>query len=112
MKVIICGGRDYSDYETLSVCLDNCYKWWKFTLVITGGARGADQLAHLWAYKKQLPTKVMHADWDTYKKAAGPIRNQQMLNENPDIVIAFKGGTGTEHMITIARKSGVPVFII
>lgn len=112
MKAIICGGRDYSDYLTLSICLDNCHKWWKFKLVITGGAKGADSLAHRWAKDKNIPTQVMPADWDTHGRSAGPIRNQAMLNEHPDIVIAFKGGVGTEHMISIARRAGVPVFII
>lgn len=112
MKVIICGGRDYSDYATLSVYLDSCHKWWKFKLVITGGARGADTLAHTWATRRQIPTKVMPADWDTYGRQAGPIRNSEMLWENPDLVIAFKGGAGTEHMIKISRQANVPVFIL
>ena len=112
MKAIVCGGRDYSDLEHLNQTLNSCLKWWKLSFIITGGAKGADSLAHLWAKQKKLTTHVMYADWDKYGKAAGMIRNKAMLQQEPDVVIAFAGGVGTEGMITIARKAGVPVFIV
>ena len=112
MKAIICGGRDYNEMIRLCHILDTAREWWNFSLIITGGARGADRLADMWARDRKIPTKVIPADWDTHRRSAGPIRNQLILDQGPDIVIAFKGGTGTEHMITIARKAGVPVFIV
>ena len=112
MKALVCGGRNFSDKEKLFQSMDHCRKWWNLTMIITGGARGVDSLAHQWAKEKSLNTDVHYAQWDTYGKAAGAIRNRRMLEEEPDVVIAFPGGTGTEHMITIARQAGVPVFII
>ena len=111
MKAIVCGGRDFSDLEYLYQTLDHCRKWWNLDFIITGGAKGADSLAHLWAKDRKLTTHVMNADWNTHGKAAGMIRNRQMLKEEPDVVIAFKGGAGTENMITISRQAGIPVFI-
>lgn len=112
MKAIVCGGRDYSDSKYLESTLAQCVKWWKLTKIITGGARGADSLAHNWAARNRLATEIVYADWDTHGKSAGMIRNRKMLELKPDVVIAFSGGTGTENMITIARKAGVPVFIV
>lgn len=111
MKAIVCGGRTYSDLKYTFQVLDLCLEWWKLTTIITGGARGADTMAHEWALRRKLQTEVYHADWDTYGKAAGMIRNRLMLEQQPNVVIAFPGTTGTENMITISRKAHVPVFI-
>jgi len=112
MKAIVCGGRSYSDSKYLEEVMDLCKGWWNLTCIITGGAKGADTLAHRWALKRGLATEVFHADWDTYGKPAGMIRNREMLTiGQPNVVIAFPGTTGTENMITIARKAMVPVFI-
>lgn len=55
--------------------------------------------------------RVYEADWDAHKKAAGPIRNKKMLTESqPHVIIAFKGGNGTAHMIKISKEAGVPVY--
>jgi predicted Rossmann-fold nucleotide-binding protein len=112
MKAIVCGGRDFSDSVYLEYSLKICVKWWNLDLIITGGAKGADTLAHNWAARAGLSTKIMYADWDTHGKAAGMIRNKLMLQELPDVVIAFKGGAGTENMINISRQANVPVFIL
>jgi len=53
---------------------------------------------------------VFLANWRTHGKAAGPIRNQQMLDEGrPHLVVAFPGGTGTADMVRRAKAAGVPV---
>lgn len=109
---IVCGGRDFSDLEHLETSLNHCRKWWKLTRIITGGAKGADTLAHNWAARSGLSTLIIYADWDTHGKGAGFIRNREMLNQQPEVVIAFKGGNGTENMIQITRQAGIPVFII
>lgn len=61
---------------------------------------------------KGIPVRVFPADWETHGRAAGHIRNRQMLVEGkPDIVVAFAGGRGTQNMINQARKAGVTVFL-
>ena len=80
------------------------------SVVIHGGARGADQLAGAWAKERQVSYKTYPAQWDRYGKSAGFRRNEQMLNEgNPDLIIAFPGGNGTAHMMRIARQRGYEV---
>jgi len=112
-RVLICGGRDYHDNDTLCAALDRLHAEHGFTVVIAGGARGADTLAAQWAEHRGIPTKVYVAEWEKLGRKAGPIRNQRMLDEGkPDLVIAFRGGTGTAGMMALAGKAGVPVISI
>jgi hypothetical protein len=53
---------------------------------------------------------VYKAEWDKHGRAAGPIRNQQMLDDGkPDLVLAFAGGRGTDDMCRRAREAGIEV---
>jgi hypothetical protein len=115
-RVLVCGGRDYDNRDRLFGVLDKALRaatlaGKAFTLV-HGGARGADSLSGLWATTRQVSdVRVYQADWDAHKKAAGPIRNKKMLTESqPHVIIAFKGGSGTAHMMKIGREAGVPVY--
>lgn len=112
MRMLVCGGRDFGDFSYLEHTLNKCRTWWNITTVITGGAKGADTLAERWAMRNQLELIVCLADWTKYGKAAGMIRNKEMLQHAPDVVVAFPGGAGTENMIRISRQAGVPVFIV
>lgn len=79
-------------------------------VLITGNAKGADQQAELWAEKNGVRNEIYPANWKLHGKAAGPIRNRQMLEEGkPDWVIAFPGGNGTAHMCLIAQRAKVKV---
>lgn len=109
MKIIICGGRDFRDYELLSKYMDGFHKQNKITLVIHGGSKGADKLAGEWAWSRGISYKIYHAEWDKYGKSAGPIRNKQMLMEKPDCVIAFPGGAGTKNMCELAEDAKIMV---
>jgi hypothetical protein len=114
-RILVCGGRDFSDKERLYRVLDTAInvsflKGKKF-VIIHGGARGADYLSGQWALERQIETRVYKADWDSHGKRAGPIRNQKMLTESqPHVIIAFKGGNGTAHMVSIGKKADVPVY--
>ena len=110
MKVLVCGGRNFDDVEFLDETLDAYHEQFVFTKLIHGGADGADTLAGDWAHSRGVQKKVYRANWGKHGRAAGPIRNQQMLDEeHPDLVIAFEGGNGTAHMVSIAKKAGVKV---
>lgn len=81
--------------------------------IISGCAKGADSVGVDWAAANWLPCRQFPADWETHGKAAGPIRNQQMLDEGkPDLVVAFPGGRGTADMVRRAKKAGVEVRVI
>ena len=109
-RVIVCGGRSFQNYDTLEKYLDMLHALHGFDVVIHGAAIGADLLAHNWALSHHVDIRQFRADWKTYKKAAGPIRNKQMLDEGrPDLVIAFPGGKGTSNMKMQANMAGVEV---
>lgn len=110
MKVLVCGGRDYTDSETLFRELDRLHAQHHFQTVISGLARGADSLARDWAKIRQIPFVGYPAQWDLHGRSAGPMRNIEMLREGkPDLVVAFPGGRGTQHMTAIASAAGVTV---
>ena len=112
MKVLVCGSRHFNDYALLKETLDGITG---ITKIIHGAARGADTLAGQYGERAEIPVQAFPADWGTHKRAAGPIRNIQMLKEGkPDLVVAFMGpnSRGTKHMVTIAQKQGVETIIV
>jgi hypothetical protein len=81
-----------------------------FTEVVHGGAPGADSEAGVFARLRHAKEIIYRANWKAHGKAAGPIRNQRMLDEaKPELVIAFPGGRGTADMVRRAEAAGVPV---
>lgn len=110
MRLLVCGGRDYRDRRAVFATLDGVAAKSPVTLLIEGGARGADALAAAWARERDVPVATFHADWEVHGASAGPLRNIRMLEEGaPDLVVAFPGGRGTAHMTRIAREAGTPV---
>jgi NADPH:quinone reductase-like Zn-dependent oxidoreductase len=109
VKVLVCGGRDYVDAAHVFEVLTKLHDETPIRVLIHGGASGVDTHAGHWA-EDWVHTTVYHADWATHGRAAGPIRNQKMLDEqHPDLVVAFPGGRGTADMMTRARRAGVRV---
>jgi hypothetical protein len=110
MKVLVCGGRTFSDAKLLDKFLGYVDNKYRITQIIHGGARGADAMAGEWGRRYNIPVTVFYADWTRYGRSAGPRRNEKMLAEGkPDIVLAFPGGPGTAHMVRIAKRAGVRV---
>ena len=121
MRTLVCGGRDYYGYNKLKDILEGIISDFHFltenqeVTIIAGVASGADFLAKVFALDEYCENSWLHykeypADWKKHGKAAGGIRNQQMLDEGkPDMVIAFPGGNGTADMVRRARKAGITV---
>lgn len=143
MKVLVCGGRKYGhrcsryplsrheseeefkrEYSHILRSLDRLSLDWPKTeypdgnwlpdvTIISGGATGTDSAAIDWAVVNWCHFEEYPADWKKHGKAAGWIRNKQMLIEGkPDLVVAFPGGRGTAHMKKIAREAGIEVIEI
>lgn len=114
-KVLICGQRSYDNDFLMELIMSPLNTE---DTVIQGEAKGADLMAKDIALDHEIRVKSFPAKWDLYGKAAGPIRNKQMLEEGkPDEVWAFftsteeaKNSKGTKHMISIAEKAGIPVY--
>lgn len=105
MRVLVCGGRKYDDREHVSNTLSELYATaGPFSVLIHGNARGADQLADDWAAGR-VKTLTFAPQWEARGKAAGPLRNQKMIDEGkPDLVVAFPGNRGTEGMVARAMR--------
>lgn len=111
MRILICGDRNWADRLSIRRYLDTLDL---DTIIIAGGARGADTIAEEEAEVIGLTVHVFPAEWDKYGRAAGPIRNQQMLDEGlPDLVVYFhpnlSASRGTADMCRRARKRNIPV---
>jgi len=107
MRVIVCGGRDYNNVCHVGKVLSDL----QVTELAQGGCSGADTSAIIAATQLGIPFETYSADWRQFGRAAGPKRNQQMIDGfSPDLVIAFPGGRGTADMISRAKKAGIPIF--
>lgn len=112
MRVLVCGGRDFTDTASAYRELDRLHREYAFDVVIEGDAKGADRIAGYWARKNRVDNLKFPADWTRYGKRAGYMRNRQMLDEGkPDLVVAFPGGRGTTMMMELAREAGVPLLM-
>lgn len=127
MRVLVCGGRTWGwarwdapfpeqrralkqRQQTFDV-LDKIDMVIGVDVLIHGDARGADRVSQLWAERLRVPFLPFPANWKDHGKAAGPIRNTQMLDEGePNLVVAFPGGVGTSDMLGKAiDRDGVDV---
>lgn len=111
MRVLVTGGRKYANQARVYAALDAVHAKHGITLIIEGGATGADRFARGWAIARGVPFETCEADWVRYGNAAGGIRNSQMLSDwKPEAVVAFKGNSGTADMVEKAVRAGVPVW--
>lgn len=114
-RILVAGCRFYENYEQaeayIDFCLQNIKKENSF-IFVSGGCRGADQLGELYAQKHGYEVERYPADWERYGKAAGPIRNQQMINIS-DYIICFWDGKsrGTKSTIEFAYLVKKPIRI-
>jgi len=111
MRVIICGSRDWDDYTKIREYVETLPK---DTIIIEGGARGADKLARNAAIQCGLKYETYNANWDRYGRSAGPKRNQEMLDSGAALVVGFRKNMsrGTTDMLDRAAKAGTPTKIV
>jgi hypothetical protein len=118
MRILVCGDRNWTDYDMIAEALfQEAFVKFQDVTVIEGEARGADSLAARAAVDLALKVERYPAQWKKYGKAAGAIRNQQMLDEGrPDLVLAFhddiEHSKGTKDMVRRARLAGIETRVI
>lgn len=119
LRILICGGRNYDDRTYFYHFMDRVIEKIRGTgesqkrdvVIIHGAARGADSLADDYGRERGLRVIRYPADWETHGRSAGAIRNKLMLTDgDPHVIVAFKGGRGTQNMIQQGKKAGVPVY--
>ncbi len=104
MKIAVVGSRGFNDYDYMTSILNNIEG---ITLIVSGGAPGADHLAEMYADQNNINKLILKADWGKYGKSAGMIRNKDIV-DNAEYIIAFWDGVskGTKNSIERARKAG------
>jgi hypothetical protein len=125
LRVLICGGRYYTDFERIKATLVELGGKKTIEVVIHGAAggtdeageviRGADKFGGKAAEELGIPVKPVPADWALYGNIAGTIRNQRMLDEfDPNLVVAFPDpeSRGTWDMVRRAKKANIEVRVI
>ena len=110
MKTIVAGSRGVTNPKHLIDALCEC-GWWP-TEVVSGTARGADQMGEAWAYSNRVPVRRFPADWNRHGKIAGMLRNAEMANYAEALIALWYGESrGTKNMIDTARRQGLKVHV-
>lgn len=115
MRIVIAGCRTFCEYDEArqAICRDlACLKPSGAVTVLSGGCRGADQLGERFAKELGWDIERYLPEWETYGRAAGPLRNKRMI-EQCDAVICFWDGKskGTRSLIQYAQKLSKPLFV-
>lgn len=115
MKVLVCGDRNWHDRTAIRAwlsLLQDC----GYDTVIEGEARGADTIAREEGERMGMVVEKHPARWSLYGRAAGPIRNKEMLDSGPSIVVAFHPdiltSKGTANMVKQAEAKGIAVILV
>ena len=118
-RIIIAGGRHFSDYVTFQLFVQGCFEKYGIQKdqaeIISGHCQGVDQMGERYAKENGIPCSIFPAQWSKYGRSAGFRRNVGMVNyaseaEHP-LVIAFWNGQshGTGFTIQKAREKGIQV---
>lgn len=109
MKVAVIGSRSFNDYAEVKNVLSKI----NITLLVSGGAIGADSLGEKYAIENNIPTKIFYPDWEKYGKKAGFIRNTDIIKE-AELVVAFwdNNSKGTLDSLNKASALNKKVLIV
>lgn len=115
MNILVAGSRTMQDSALICGVLNtHVYPaFCKDIVIITGGAKGVDSIAHHWATQKGMKTHIEWADWKKHGRKAGYIRNQVMVDMcDMAIIIWDEKSPGTKHTISQVKKKNTPYIII
>jgi hypothetical protein len=110
MRSIITGSRHWDDWELLVDMLECVWSEPSRILVVGDCPTGVDLIVRQWCLFNRVPHEVFRADWDLYGRAAGPRRNQSMIDSGAQECIAFPLGSsrGTWDCVERAMSRGIP----
>jgi len=111
--VAIVGCRKFKNYDMFK---QKVHEWekinGKITMIVSGGATGADSLAERYASENHIGISIFKPDWIKFGKAAGIMRNTDIVNgSNKLIAFPSKTSVGTWDSINKAKKAGKDVTI-
>ncbi len=114
LRLAVVGSRHCTDLPTVDAYVQPLHEQLGDRLsLVSGAAKGVDTLARDIAQQRGIPLTEFPANWAQYGRAAGPIRNKQLVQAS-DAVLAFSAptSTGTRNTITLAEKQGLPVHVV
>ena len=107
MKLLIAGSRGITEFDLSPYVSDDV------DTVITGGARGIDELAEKYADERRLSKIVLRPRYALFGRAAPLIRNKEMLELSDAVLIVWDGKSrGTEYTMKLAKASGKPLTVV
>lgn len=113
MKLAVIGSRTFNDYELLKNRLDEIHKETPITLIVSGGAKGADSFGEKWAKENNIDVKIFLPDWNLYGKSAGFVRNKDIILGSERVLSCWdKKSEGTLHSINVANLHQIPCEVI
>lgn len=119
IRILITGSRNFDDFNMMQYALEDvldCFPdaFPEDFIVVHGNARGADKISGYIARQLGMHVEVHNAQWNTYGKRAGIIRNTQMVNSGADICLAFPIGAskGTRHCMSLVEQANIPLINI
>lgn len=114
-RILITGSRHWAEREAVESVIQRLKDTYRDIAIVHGACRtGADAIANAYCLANGITVERYPADWGKYPYAAGPIRNQKMVDSGPDFVVGFpyEGGTGTIGCLEMARDAGIQFFIV
>lgn len=113
MKLIIAGSRAlFPSVCDIEAAISEKAGWPFPDEIVSGTARGVDQAGEAFAAYAHIPVKRFPADWDTFGKSAGFIRNGEMADYATHCLLFWDGTSrGTKHMKDIAERKNLPTYV-
>ena len=114
---LVVGSRTFNDYSLMYKKLDYLLQNYEDIVIVSGGAKGADNLAERYAKEHHYELRVFKAEWNKYGKQAGFLRNEVMHKHISQYekrgVVAFWDGSskGTAHNFELSIKYNNPIKI-
>jgi hypothetical protein len=110
MRIAVIGSRSFDGERRLCRTLDSLPH---VTEIVTGDARGANQLAEAYAKHRGIPLRIFAADWRRWRKGAAERRNRLIVAAS-DLVVAFwdHESPGTRMELEIAESLSKPIDVV
>lgn len=112
IKLAIVGSRTFDDLNKFHKIIQILKNNYTFSLIVSGGAKGADSMGEKYADDNNIPKLILKADWKKFGKRAGFIRNVDII-KNCDLCVAFWDGNshGTKHDIKLCKEMNKPCIV-
>jgi predicted Rossmann fold nucleotide-binding protein DprA/Smf involved in DNA uptake len=107
MKLAIVGSRTIKSFDLKNYVTNDCNE------IVSGGAKGIDKIAQMYAKENNLKVTVFLPDYKRYLKGA-PFKRNQQIAEYADKCLAIWDGKskGTINTVELFKKFNKPVRVI